>query len=149
MLPSPELVRPLCSRLTVRTGAAYNSRRLNNGLIPTTEQKDAAMAGNIVQLNDSNFQQEVTQSPIPVLVDFWAPWCGPCRMLAPTIEEISKDYDGKVKVCKLNTDEAPTIAGGFDISSIPTVLLFKDGKVVDRLVGLNPKKKFQDMLSRI
>ena len=107
------------------------------------------MAGNIVQLNDSNFQQEVIQSPIPVLVDFWAPWCGPCRMLAPTIEELSKDYDGKVKVCKLNTDEAPDIASGLDISSIPTVLIFKDGKVVDRLVGLNPKKKFQDMLSRI
>ena len=107
------------------------------------------MSGNIVQLNDSNFQQEVTQSPIPALVDFWAPWCSPCRMLAPTIEELSKDYDGKVKVCKLNTDDAPDIAGGLDISSIPTVLVFKGGKVVDSLVGLNPKKKFQDMLSRI
>jgi thioredoxin 1 len=107
------------------------------------------MAGNIVELTDSNFQQEVIQSPIPVLVDFWAPWCGPCRMLTPTIEELSKDYDGKVKVCKLNTDEAPGVAGGLDISSIPTVLIFKGGKVVDRLVGLNPKKKFQDMLSRV
>ena len=107
------------------------------------------MAGNIVQLNDSNFQQEVVQSSIPVLVDFWAPWCGPCRMLAPTIEEISKEYDGKVKVCKLNTDEAPEIAGGLDISSIPTVIVFKNGKPVDRLVGLNPKKRFQDMLSRV
>ena len=107
------------------------------------------MAGNIVELTDSNFQQEVIQSAIPVLVDFWAPWCGPCRMLAPTIEELSKDYDGKVKVCKLNTDEAPEIAGSLDISSIPTVLVFKNGKVVDRLVGLNPKKRFQEMLGPV
>lgn len=106
------------------------------------------MAGSVLQLTDGSFQQEVIDSPIPVLVDFWAPWCGPCRMLAPTIEELSKDYDGKIKVCKLNTDESPETAGSFGISSIPTVLLFKDGKVVDKLVGLNPKKKFQEMLNR-
>ena len=107
------------------------------------------MAGNVVQLTDSNFQQEVLQSSIPVLVDLWAPWCGPCRMLAPTIEELSKEYEGKVKVCKLNTDESPETAGGFDIGSIPTVLIFKGGQVVDRLVGLNPKKRFQEMLDQI
>jgi thioredoxin 1 len=70
-------------------------------------------------------------------------------MLAPTIEELSREYDGKVKVCKLNTDESPETAGGFGISSIPTVLVFKNGQVVDRLVGLNPKKKFQDMLNQV
>jgi thioredoxin 1 len=107
------------------------------------------MAGNVLELTDGNFQQEVVQSPIPVLVDFWAPWCGPCRMLAPTIEEISKEYEGKVKVCKLNTDESPETAGSFDIQSIPTVLVFKEGKVVNRLVGLNPKKRFQEMLNQI
>jgi thioredoxin 1 len=107
------------------------------------------MPGGVLQLTDENFKQEVLQSTIPVLVDFWAPWCGPCRTLAPTIEELSREYDGKVKVCKLNTDESPETAGGFNISSIPTVLVFKDGQVVDRLVGLNPKKKFQEMLSRV
>jgi thioredoxin 1 len=107
------------------------------------------MAGSVLQLTDGNFKQEVLQSSIPVLVDFWAPWCGPCRMLAPTIEELSREYDGKIKVCKLNTDESPETAGGFGISSIPTVLVFKNGQVVDRLVGLNPKKKFQDMLNQV
>jgi thioredoxin 1 len=107
------------------------------------------MAGSVLQLTDDNFRTEVLESSIPVLVDFWAPWCGPCRMLAPTIEELSREYDGKVKVCKLNTDESPETAGGFGISSIPTVLVFKNGQVVDRLVGLNPKKKFQDMLNQV
>jgi thioredoxin 1 len=107
------------------------------------------MAGSVLQLTDDNFKTEVLESSIPVLVDFWAPWCGPCRMLAPTIEELSREYDGKVKVCKLNTDESPETAGGFGISSIPTVLVFKNGQVVDRLVGLNPKKKFQDMLNQV
>jgi thioredoxin 1 len=107
------------------------------------------MAGSVLQLTDGNFSQEVLQSSIPVLVDFWAPWCGPCRALAPTIEEISKEYEGKVKVCKLNTDESPETAGGFGINSIPTVLIFKNGQVVDRLIGVNPKKKFQDMLNQV
>jgi thioredoxin 1 len=107
------------------------------------------MAGSVLQLTDSNFKTEVLESSIPVLVDFWAPWCGPCRMLAPTIEELSREYAGKIKVCKLNTDESPETAMGFNISSIPTVLVFKGGQVVDRLVGLNPKKKFQDMLNQV
>ena len=106
------------------------------------------MAGNILHVDDKSFQQEVIQSSIPVLVDFWAPWCGPCRMLAPVIDELSNEYAGKVKVCKLNTDDSPETAGGFGISSIPTVLYFKDGKVVDRLVGLNPKTRFQQMLNQ-
>ncbi len=107
------------------------------------------MAGNIMQVSDSNFQQEVIQSSIPVLVDFWAPWCGPCRMLTPTIEALATEYAGKVKVCKLNTDEAPSTAGSFGISSIPTVLVFKNGQVVDRLVGLNPKNRFVELLNQI
>jgi thioredoxin 1 len=107
------------------------------------------MAGSVTQLTDSNFKEEVLDSSIPVLVDFWAPWCGPCRMLAPTIEELSREYDGRIKVCKMNTDDSPQTAGGFGISSIPTVLVFKNGQVVDRLVGLNPKKRFQDMLNQV
>jgi thioredoxin 1 len=106
------------------------------------------MAGKVLEVSDENFQKEVLDSTLPVLVDFWAPWCGPCRMLTPTIEELAKDLDGKVKVAKLNTDESPATAGSLDISSIPTVLLFKGGKVVDRLVGLNPKSRFQEMIGR-
>ena len=106
------------------------------------------MAGNVMEFTDVNFQKEVLDSPVPVLVDFWAPWCGPCRMLAPTIEELANEFNGKVKVGKLNTDESPETAGSFGISSIPTNLFFKNGQVVDRLVGLNPKSRFQEMLNK-
>ncbi|MBI3467827.1 MAG: thioredoxin, partial [Planctomycetes bacterium] len=101
------------------------------------------MAGNLKEFDDANFQQEVLQSTTPVLVDFWAPWCGPCRMLTPTIEELAKDYEGKVKFGKLNTDDSPDTATNYGISSIPTILFFKGGDVVDRLVGVNPKSRFQ------
>jgi len=107
------------------------------------------MAGPLKEFNDSNFEQEVLQSSEPVLVDFWAPWCGPCRMLAPTIEELAKQYEGKVKVGKLNTDESPETASKFGISSIPTVLFFKNGEVTDRLVGLSPKVQFEEILDRL
>ncbi len=107
------------------------------------------MAGPLKEFNDDNFEQEVLQSSEPVLVDFWAPWCGPCRMLAPTIEELAKEYEGKVKVGKLDTDESPETASRFGISSIPTVLFFKNGEVADRLVGLRPKVQFEEILNRL
>ena len=104
------------------------------------------MADNVVDLNDENFQTEVLDCDTPVLVDFWAPWCGPCKMLAPTIEELATDFDGRVKVAKLNTDEAPQVSSEMQISAIPTVLLFKDGEVIEKLVGINPKTKFAEVL---
>ena len=102
-----------------------------------------------IELKDSTFDEEVLKSNTPVLVDFWAPWCGPCRMLAPVVEEIAKEYAGKVKVGKLNTDEQPNAATRFKISAIPTILFFKDGKVVEQIVGVHSKadiKRFLDNL---
>ena len=101
---------------------------------------------NEIQLTDSNFEAEVLKSAQPVLVDFWAPWCGPCRMIAPVIEELAKEYAGKVKVCKINTDEAQDTAGKFRIQAIPTILIFKGGKVVHELVGLQKKEELKKLL---
>jgi thioredoxin 1 len=94
-----------------------------------------------LQLTDSGFEKDVLKSSQPVLVDFWAPWCGPCRMLGPIVEELSKEYSGKVSVGKLNTDDNPNTAAHYDISAIPTMLFFKGGQVVDRMVGVPPNAK--------
>lgn len=90
-------------------------------------------------VTDDTFQQEVLDSERPVLVDFWAPWCGPCRMVAPIVEELADEYDGKVAFYKLNTDENPKVASQFGIRSIPTLLVFKGGQAVGQIVGFRPK----------
>ncbi len=107
------------------------------------------MAGNVMEFTDKNFDSEVLASSTPVLVDFWAPWCGPCRRLAPTIEKLAGDYHGKVKVGKMDTDQNVNTPGGLRISSIPTVILFQGGKEVARLVGLNDEAKFRDVLDSV
>ena len=101
---------------------------------------------NVVQLTSANFESEVSKFSGTVLVDFWAEWCGPCRMIAPIVEELAGIYQGKVKVAKLNTDEAPDIAGRFGIRSIPTMMFFKNGEVVQQLVGAYPKSKIVEKL---
>ena len=94
-----------------------------------------------IQVNDDNFQKEVLESEGLVLVDFWAPWCMPCRMLAPTIEEIANEMEGKVKVCKMNVDESIKYPQQYGITSIPTVMLFKNGQTVETMIGLQPKEE--------
>jgi len=100
------------------------------------------------QVTDSSFKAEVLESDVPVLVDFWAPWCGPCRMVAPVVDEIAQQYDGQVKVVKLNTDENPSIASQYGIRSIPTLMIFKGGQRVDMVVGAVPKSTLADTLEK-
>ncbi len=107
------------------------------------------MADNVVEFTDNNWQAEVLSSPVPVVVDFWAPWCGPCRALAPTIEKLAGEFAGKVKIGKMNTDENQETPGGLRISAIPTVLIFSGGKEVDRLVGVNTEAKFKQSFAKL
>ncbi|NQY79583.1 MAG: thioredoxin [Candidatus Caenarcaniphilales bacterium] len=102
-----------------------------------------------VEVNDTNFESEVIDSDVPVLVDFWAPWCGPCRALAPVIDELAGEYEGKAKIVKLNTDENPNKSLEFRINSIPTMIIFKDKKPVEMLVGSLSKEKIKEAIDKL
>ena len=102
----------------------------------------------IVTITDQNFETEVLKSDTPVLVDFWATWCGPCRAVAPVLEQLAEENDGKVRIAKLNVDENQQVAFQFQVSSIPTFILFKGGKMADRMLGAMPKNAFQSFIDR-
>jgi thioredoxin 1 len=102
----------------------------------------------IQEIRDANFSEIIQGSATPVVVDFWAPWCGPCKMLSPVIDEISKELDGKVQFFKLNVDENPVIATQYKISSIPTILVLKNGKIADTLVGFRPKDAIKNIIEK-
>ena len=101
------------------------------------------MAGTVTEVTDNNFQAEVLESDVPVLVDFWAPWCGPCRQVAPVVEEIAKEQSGALKVVKLNTDENQQTAISYNVLSIPTLIVFKNGAEAKRVIGSYPKKRLE------
>ncbi len=108
------------------------------------------MAGaNTIEITDDNFDQDVLQSDQPVLVDFWAEWCGPCKALAPLIEELASEYDGKVKVGKVDTDANREVSVRFSVSAIPTVILFHKGEIVEKFIGLRGKKDYQTVLNKV
>jgi thioredoxin 1 len=103
---------------------------------------------NMLTLTESNFKEQVVDSPIPVLVDFWAEWCGPCKMLGPILEELATDYEGRVKIGKLNIDDSPSVANEYGIRAIPTMLIFKGGQVAEQVVGLRSKRDLKANLDK-
>ncbi|MFP6694114.1 MAG: thioredoxin [Pirellulales bacterium] len=102
--------------------------------------------GSVQEVTDAEFDSEVLQADIPVLVDFWAPWCGPCRMIGPVVEELAAENSGSAKVVKINIDESPEAAQKYGVSSIPALMVFKSGEVVERMLGVQPKNRLQESL---
>jgi thioredoxin 1 len=118
-------------------------------LLKIIQKGNNFMAKDILEIGDSNFESEVLQSVKPVLVDFWAPWCGPCRAIAPIVEELAKDFGDKVKFTKCNVDENPTTPTKYGIKSIPTLIFFKDGEIQDKVIGIVAKSKLEEMISQV
>ncbi|HBG46499.1 MAG TPA: thioredoxin [Deltaproteobacteria bacterium] len=106
------------------------------------------MGENIINVTDSTFESMVLKSDVPALVDFWASWCAPCRAIAPLVEEMAQEYSGKIRVAKMNVDDNPATPGKYGVRGIPTLILFKGGKVIDQLVGAVPKNQIKDLIDK-
>jgi thioredoxin 1 len=119
-------------------------------VIFTLGKRESKMAdeSSLIHVNDKNFASEVLNATLPVLVDFWATWCGPCRSISPIIEELAKEFTGKVKVTKLNVDESPATPSQYGVRGIPTLILFKGGKILDQIVGAVPKARLKSMIEK-
>jgi thioredoxin 1 len=122
---------------------------VNGGGSASFQRGDDLMAGNIVEVTDSSFEQDVLQSDLPVLVDFWAPWCGPCRAIAPVVEELSADYGSKLKVAKCNVDDNPKVPGKYGIRAIPTLIIFKGGNVSEQITGAVAKSQITAAIDKV
>jgi thioredoxin 1 len=118
-------------------------------MLGTLRKKLEGIMANVAEVSDANFESEVLQSQQPVMVDFWADWCGPCRAVSPIVEELATSYEGKLKVLKMDVDQNGHTAALYGIRSIPTLLIFKDGKIADQIVGYVPKDKLDQSLTRI
>jgi len=138
-------VRSTATPVQVADIAAHTAYLLGKGLKPS-EKSTANNRTRPIPISDATFQREVLQSPLPVLVDFWAPWCGPCRMVAPIIEQLAAKYPGRIKVAKLNVDENPRSAAQYQATSIPMLLLFKQNKIAGRLVGAHSQAAIEQMI---
>ena len=128
-----------------------STSQVERGLAPVCGRCKAALpvSSEPIEATDANFAKVVEESPLPVLVDAWAPWCGPCKLIAPTIDQLASELAGRVRVVKLNVDENPRTAARLNISGIPALLVFKDGQEVDRLVGIHPKPEIAQRLQRV
>ena len=137
---------PLCG-----TTNRVQLERLESGIAPVCGRCKSTLPvqSKPVTITDATFALQVENSPLPVLLDLWAPWCGPCRTVGPVIDELSRELAGRVRIGKLNVDENPATASRFGVSSIPTLLVFKDGQEVDRLVGAHPKAEITRRLERL
>jgi thioredoxin 1 len=112
-------------------------------------RKEHTKMGDVAEVTQATFEESVLKSDVPALVDFWAPWCGPCRMVGPVVEELAKEYAGKLKVAKVNTDDQPALAGSYGVRGIPTLIFFKDGQEVDRVVGAQPKSALASKIDSV
>lgn len=126
--------------------AMQKPRPATESAAPTADGTKTSAA--VLEVSDATFEQEVLLSKVPVLVDFWAPWCGPCRAMSPVVEEFAEEMDGRVKVVKVNTDESPHLTGTYSIRGIPSLYLFKNGRVVEQIVGALPKSTLSDAFGK-